>query len=261
MHGELHVGHIFLNTSGFVKVGGLMVSELRRARDGALGVATQEMGSMSMNISGKEQTSAVSSPGDEAVALRQEEEGKDELFRHQTLYPPAHQRSVSRPMATPLQRALLTPPAPAPTASRLQDPPWLPPESTIGYNDTPEADVWAFGVILLQLCSGALTLPELQRLADDVCARERCEVIGTPRQVEKEHGVPDDIARIVAMCLKREPALRPSIDELISMSFISGEDIGAESWPQEGEMELRRRRFSQWMRGCARWTRGEVNKQ
>jgi serine/threonine protein kinase len=236
-HGELHSGHVNMDSSGGIKVGGLMISQLRKARYAAVGCVPGVRGS-----AGKGDTGDC---GDGSASVGVDDEKQDITERQRLQFPPMS------PLGS-IQQSSQDFPSPVSVPSLLRDPPWLPPESTIGYNDTPAADVWAFGVILLQLCSGALTLAEVRDAADGVLQGQ---------QTGGGAGLTALEAEMVYACLQREPELRPSVSELISMRFISGSSGRAEKWPQQGEMEWKQQRFSQWMRGCARWVRDAEDKQ
>jgi serine/threonine protein kinase len=251
-HGELHAGHVFVSTHGDVKVGALALVEVRKARDAALGRAPGRV-----SQEGKEDGRAIDRTTVDRGAAGEE---KDTMSINTSRTSPLVQ--TKQEIAHRVSLSSSPPPSslpPSAATSLLRDPPWLTPEADIGYSDTPEADVWAFGVIMLQLCSGTLALADLSELAESICRCSRSEMIGAPGTITgagtagagPERRLPDEVADAVAMCLQRDPAQRPSVDDLVSINFISG-DANGEKWPREGEMEWRKERFSLWMRGCVR---------
>jgi hypothetical protein len=101
----------------------------------------------------------------------------------------------------------------------------------------------------MQLHGSAGTLPEISALADQVCVHYRLD--STASAGPAGCPIPADVASMVADCLQVDPDQRPTVTDLMSSRYICGE-ADDEGFAEES-LDLRRHRFSQWMRGCARW--------
>ncbi|MFT3697833.1 MAG: protein kinase [Kofleriaceae bacterium] len=94
------------------------------------------------------------------------------------------------------------------TATRIGTPAYMAPEQLTSGVVAPCVDVWAFGVILFEMATGALPF--------DGFDHGRC-----PQLVERAPavtGVSSGLAQLIARCLEREPAKRPA-----SMAQIAAE--------------------------------------
>jgi serine/threonine protein kinase len=213
-HGELHAGHVFVNSRGEVKVGAPMVATLR--------VATgKDGGSDKRRDTGTEEGKAM----DEA---KQDRRGSPSARG-------SPGTSVSRKLTSSEESGVLivrnTLP---PEGSAMRDPPWLAPEATLSSTPTAATDVWSFGALLLQMASGASSLSTMRRLAEQVCRRPN-EALNV---ADIDSALTSEFASLAALCLRSNPEERPSVEELLGHIFFAdaclslGSSQGFAEWIQ-----------------------------
>jgi WD40 repeat protein len=101
-------------------------------------------------------------------------------------------------------------PMPEPWRTGLQGTPsYMAPEQWRGEAASGQTDVWALGVILFELATGEVPFvaEDVRALADVVCR-------GGPAPGLTTRGVPSEVADLVAQCLARAPADRPTAVEV-----------------------------------------------
>jgi serine/threonine protein kinase len=133
----------------------------------------------------------------------------------------------------------------------LRDPTWLAPETGHRAAATAAADVWAFGVLLLELISGSSRPQVLEYLAREITAAKG------EQQVRLSGGrattIPAAAVDMIRLCLRRDPAERPDVGTLLQHPML---------WPDEtmsaGDAE--RKQFAVWLEGVvgAKWQGGPV---
>jgi serine/threonine protein kinase len=120
---------------------------------------------------------------------------------------------------------------------------YMAPEQVRGGELGPAADVWGIGAVLFEAATGepAFDDPNADELddtgnlesydsdepygesgdSDDMPTGERFDESDYPQltpttwHAEALRALPDELARLIAACLEREPASRPSVDELL----------------------------------------------
>ncbi|MFH1466133.1 MAG: protein kinase [Pseudomonadota bacterium] len=88
--------------------------------------------------------------------------------------------------------------------------PYMAPEQWRGGVLGPEVDCWALGVLLFELLAGERPFPGT---GWEVAARA-CGPQPVPSLAERVTGLPEPLVALVAACLSRDPAGRPSAEEL-----------------------------------------------
>jgi len=102
---------------------------------------------------------------------------------------------------------LFPPPGTDPDADRaLGSPRYLSPERIQGGAPSPAGDVWAAGVLLVEVFTGRPLYGSLAERADWSEVRDR--VLGGPREVPDPTELPEGLAAILERCLQRDPAAR-----------------------------------------------------
>lgn len=96
----------------------------------------------------------------------------------------------------------------------LGTPAYLAPERIIGRPVQPESDVYAVGVLLYRMVSGAF--PFLAATAEDVMRAHRDLA---PPRLPTIAGMPDAVAQLCMRCLEKDPADRPSAADLARTLF------------------------------------------
>eukprot|EP00741_Cyanophora_paradoxa_P025558 tig00000383_g24663.t1 len=84
---------------------------------------------------------------------------------------------------------------------------YMPPEVCLGNYDPPKADVWGFGVVVVEMCSG-------QGPYGAMFARDRV-ASGLPFSREQLAAVPAPLLAIVSRCLDANPAARPTFAQIL----------------------------------------------
>jgi serine/threonine protein kinase/beta-lactam-binding protein with PASTA domain len=92
---------------------------------------------------------------------------------------------------------------------------WISPEQVNGFDATAASDVFMFGLVVAYAASGRH--PFGSGRPDAVMYRI---ANGTPNL----EGIPDPLAELVAGCIEREPALRPTVPQIVSF-FEAGGDM------------------------------------
>ncbi|KAK9277790.1 hypothetical protein L1049_007337 [Liquidambar formosana] len=90
---------------------------------------------------------------------------------------------------------------------------YLPPEYITTGRFTEKSDIFAFGVIILQILSGKRTLTNLMRLAAEICTLE--EFIDTNLKGKFSESEAAKLAKIALTCTHELPDHRPTIEALI----------------------------------------------
>jgi serine/threonine-protein kinase len=82
---------------------------------------------------------------------------------------------------------------------------YMSPEQVLGRNITPQVDVYAFGVLVFELMTGA------RPIVGDTVERIFYQILQEPLNIEpmRQAGIPDPIIDLVARCTEKDPAKRP----------------------------------------------------
>jgi len=92
----------------------------------------------------------------------------------------------------------------------------------------PSFDVWAVGVIVLEMCTGRSLFVRNQR-GDNIVEElsEQCRLCAwhTISDAELKQVQCEAAKHFIRWCLKADPAQRPSLDEMLSHPFLGGETV------------------------------------
>jgi formylglycine-generating enzyme required for sulfatase activity/tRNA A-37 threonylcarbamoyl transferase component Bud32 len=82
---------------------------------------------------------------------------------------------------------------------------YMAPEQVLGKNITPQADVYAFGVLVFELMSG------VKPIAGDTVERIFYQILQEPLNIEpmRQAGIPDPVIDLVVRCTEKDAARRP----------------------------------------------------
>ena len=97
----------------------------------------------------------------------------------------------------------------------------MPPEVLIGYNEsTPKIDIWSLGVILYALIVG--TLP-FRASSGSLNSREELRKLIIEKEItinHKELGISKECEDLIIKMLKKDPAQRISMSEILEHKWI-----------------------------------------
>lgn len=94
---------------------------------------------------------------------------------------------------------------------------YLSPELEYGIPQSEKSDVWAFGVVLLELAYGRGTYKDL-----DI---SRMDMTKIRKEFETKGGYSNEMSRFIAKCFERESADRATIKELLEDEWLEGVNI------------------------------------
>uniref|UniRef100_A0A7S2IUP2 mitogen-activated protein kinase kinase n=1 Tax=Haptolina brevifila TaxID=156173 RepID=A0A7S2IUP2_9EUKA len=92
---------------------------------------------------------------------------------------------------------------------------YMSPERLSGTHYSYAADVWSFGIIILELAKGAYPYPQA-----DSYFKLLEQIMDSPAPVLPEGDFSDHFAEFVSICLDKEPNLRPAAHDIISHPFL-----------------------------------------
>lgn len=96
---------------------------------------------------------------------------------------------------------------------------YMSPERAVGHNYSFSADIWSLGIVLYELATGEFPFPKTSSfpvLFDYLCNQPEPRL--DPSRFSPE------LQNLVAVCLQRNPAQRPSAVDLLSHPFLSEAD-------------------------------------
>lgn len=94
---------------------------------------------------------------------------------------------------------------------------YMSPERLAGEAYSYPADVWALGMIVLELASGAYPYPTVDASYFSLLGRIMDE---PPPQLPKGRGFSEALSDFIANCLDKEPNLRPSANDLLKHPWL-----------------------------------------
>jgi tRNA A-37 threonylcarbamoyl transferase component Bud32 len=115
----------------------------------------------------------------------------------------------------------------------LGTPTYMSPEQAAGEDVTPKSDVYSLGILAYELLTGA---PPFAGNALQVMAAQVKQP--PPSLVERRPDASEALVSLVARCLAKDPARRPSAEEIVN--HLTAEGKHAIEWPPPGLARLRR---------------------
>lgn len=98
------------------------------------------------------------------------------------------------------------------TFTRQASPRWSAPElSELNATPTFEADVWAFGMVMIEVFTGGKPFANISR--DSIVQTHVCIRLGRPER-PKDEQVTDEVWQLMQDCWKIEPKERPTFEEI-----------------------------------------------
>ncbi|MCH7547914.1 MAG: protein kinase [Planctomycetes bacterium] len=88
---------------------------------------------------------------------------------------------------------------------RAGTPAYMAPEQLAGREVTPRSDIYSLGLLLFEIFSGEMVIDEQTLTA----IQQWHDASGASPSVEALEGVDEDIAKVIHLCLRRDPAERP----------------------------------------------------
>ncbi len=94
---------------------------------------------------------------------------------------------------------------------RTGTPAYMAPEQLAGREVTPRSDIYSLGLLLFEIFSGEMVIDEQTLTA----IQQWHDASGASPSVEALEGVDEDIAKVIHLCLRRDPAERPASARLL----------------------------------------------